>query len=91
MTKGLKISLCALILSLLVFAKDKENKSEVTFTSRAELVLVPVLVTDKQGNHINGLKKEDFTVLENGAEQKVVTFDEVTSDTHRVSHFRNPK
>jgi VWFA-related protein len=90
MAKGLKVFLCALLLSLLVFAKDKENKSEVTFTSRAELVLVPVLVTDKQGNHINGLKKEDFTVLENGSEQKVVTFDEITSDTQRVSRARNP-
>jgi VWFA-related protein len=42
-------------------------------------------VTDKSGNHITGLKKEDFTVLENGAEQKVATFEEIISDAHRVS------
>ena len=60
--------------------KDKENNSEVKFTSRTALVLVPTLVTDKSGNHIRGLKKEDFTVLENGAEQKVATFEEISME-----------
>ena len=48
-------------------------------------MLIPTLVTDKSGNHISGLKKEDFKVLENGAEQKIATFEEITSDTHRLS------
>jgi VWFA-related protein len=95
MTIGRKTSLhfaiiAALACSTFVFAKDKENNSEVKFTARAELVLVPTLVTDKSGNHILGLKKEDFTVLENGAEQKVATFEEITSDPHRLSRPRNP-
>jgi len=68
---------------------DKEN-SEVKFTARTELVLIPTLVTDKSGNHITGLKKEDFTVLENGAEQKIATFEEITSDPHRLSRPKNP-
>ena len=66
-------------------SKDKETNSEVKFTSRSELVLIPALVTDKSGNHISGLKKEDFTVLENGSERKVATFEEVTTDTKRLS------
>lgn len=70
--------------------KDKENNSEVKFTARTELVLIPTLVTDKSGNHITGLHKEDFTVLENGAEQKVATFEEITSDARRLSRPRNP-
>jgi VWFA-related protein len=70
--------------------KDKDNNSEVKFTARSELVLVPVLVTDKSGNHIAGLKKEDFTVLENGAEQKIATFEEIASDPHRLSRPQNP-
>ena len=53
-------------------------------------MLIPTLVTDKSGNHITGLKKEDFRVLENGAEQKIATFEEITSDTHRLSRPRNP-
>src|SRR5271170_5981314 len=85
----------ALASSLFVFAKPrdkdkKENNSEVKFTARAELVLIPTLVTDKSGNHISGLKKEDFTVLENGSEQKIATFEEVTSDSHRLSRPRSP-
>jgi VWFA-related protein len=103
MTIGRKLScyvtiIAALVCSTFVFAKpkdkdkdkDKENNSEVKFTARTALVLVPTLVTDKSGNHILGLKKEDFTVLENGAEQKVATFEEITSDAHRWSRPRNP-
>ncbi|MFY9907105.1 MAG: VWA domain-containing protein [Terriglobales bacterium] len=79
--------IAALTCSIFVFArpKEKDNKSEVKFTARAELVLIPTLVTDKSGNHITGLKKEDFTVLENGAEQKIATFEEITSDARRMS------
>src|ERR1700687_6295764 len=86
----------ALTCSILVVTKpnnknsEKENNSEVKFTARTELVLIPTLVTDKSGNHISGLKKEDFRVLENGAEQKIATFEEINSDTHRLSRPRNP-
>src|ERR1700723_1742893 len=51
-------------------AKDKEN-AEVKFTSHTELVLIPTLVTDKAGAHISGLKKEDFTGLENGSVRQI--------------------
>ena len=97
MTIGRKLScyvtiIAALAFSIVLFAqpKEKESNSEVKFTARSELVLVPTLVTDKSGNHVNGLKKEDFTVLENGAEQKIATFEEITSDTHRYSRPKNP-
>jgi len=100
MTMGRKLSYLSIIFafscSFYVSAKpkdqpkDKENDSEVKFTARAELVLIPALVTDKSGNHITGLKKEDFTVLENGAEQKIATFEEIASDPHRVSRPGNP-
>src|SRR5580692_7685225 len=69
--------------------KDKDA-SEVKFAAGAKLVLVPTLVTDTSGNHITGLKQEDFTVLENGAEQKLATFEEITSDPHRLSRPKNP-
>jgi len=100
MTIGRKLScvtiIAALACSIFVVAKpkgkdkEKENNSEVKFTARTELVLIPTLVTDKSGNHISGLKKEDFTVLENGAEQKIATFEEITSDAHRWSRPKSP-
>jgi VWFA-related protein len=76
------------------YAKNKDNKeqannSEIKFTSRTELVLVPTLV-HKSGAHVSGLAKEDFTVLENGREQKIAVFEEVTSDAHHFSHPKNP-
>jgi hypothetical protein len=88
----------ALACSVFVFAlagagdhdKDKGDTSEVKFAAGAKLVLVPKLVTDKSGHHISGLKQEDFTVLENGAEQKIATFEEITSDPHRLSRPKNP-
>jgi VWFA-related protein len=41
----------------------------------SELVLVNVVVRDKKGNLIRGLKKEDFTVTEDGKRQEISTFD----------------
>jgi len=70
-------------------AKDKEN-SEVRFTSRTELVLIPTLVTDKAGAHITGLKKEDFAVLENGSARQISTFEEITSDPTLLSRPTHP-
>lgn len=71
--------------------KDKEKDSaDVKFTSRTDLVLIPTLVTDKAGAHIGGLKKEDFTVLENGSERQIATFEEITSDPHRMTRPVKP-
>ncbi|MGA7850819.1 MAG: VWA domain-containing protein [Terriglobales bacterium] len=75
--------------SIFLFAKDKDN-SQVKFTARSELVLIPTLVIDRSGNHVGGLNKEDFTIIENGTEQKVATFEEITSAAHRMSRLRNP-
>lgn len=80
-------TIAALACSINVSAKpkEKEKDSEGKFIARSEMVLIPTVVTDKSGQHITGLKREDFRVLENGIEQKIATFDEVTSNTHRVS------
>src|SRR5215467_7460939 len=77
--------------SVCAFAKDKnkENNSEIKFTSRTELVLIPALVTDKSGNHITGLKKEDFAVFENGSERQISTFEEIASDPHPFTRPSN--
>src|SRR6266436_2532629 len=41
----------------------------------SELVLVNVVVRDKKGNLVRDLKREDFTLLEDGKKQAVSTFD----------------
>src|SRR5499425_2590982 len=40
-----------------------------------ELVLVNVVARDKKGHLIRDLKQQDFTVLEDGQEQQVASFD----------------
>src|SRR5579862_3095259 len=44
-----------------------------TIRVTTHMVLVDVVVTDKQGKAITGLKPEDFTVEENGKPQKIAS------------------
>lgn len=58
------------------------DERPVEFRSETVLVQVPVVVTDKSGNHIPGLSRTDFEVLEGGKEQKISSFEEI--QTSRV-------
>lgn len=83
---GLSAAAVGLLLAGAIFGFAQEKKgenSQVQFTARTELVLIPAVITDKSGKHITGLTKEDFIVLENGAEQKIGTFEEVKSEPQR--------
>jgi len=46
----------------------------VTIRTNTRLVIVDVVVTDKKGQAITGLKPENFTLEENGKKQKVAVF-----------------
>ena len=46
----------------------------ITIRANTRLVVVDVVVTDKKGQPVTGLKPEDFTVEENGKKQKVSLF-----------------
>jgi VWFA-related protein len=45
-----------------------------TIRVSTHLVLVDVVVTDKQGKHVDGLRPEDFVVQEKGKTQKIAFF-----------------
>jgi VWFA-related protein len=47
--------------------------------STSRLVLLDVVVTDKTGRPLPGLTKDDFTILENGAPQKIASFEAVSA------------
>jgi VWFA-related protein len=49
------------------------------FPSEVELVTVDVVVKDKKGNPVSGLGRAEFTLLEDGRPQKVVSVDEVSA------------
>jgi VWFA-related protein len=48
-----------------------------SFPAEIEQVVVDVVVTDKKGTPVRGLTRGDFTVLEDGVPQTVVSFDAV--------------
>jgi VWFA-related protein len=54
-------------------APPQQPQYRVHVTS--ELVLVNVVVRDKKGNLVRDLKKDDFTLLEDGKRQTISTFD----------------
>jgi VWFA-related protein len=65
-------------------ARAQAPGPSVTFSTRTELVLVPVIVHHDNA-HVPGLKKEDFVVSENGVEQKIATFEEIRPSTAPVA------
>ena len=64
--------------------QSKQQSNEATLSVRTHLVLVPVIVTDKRGGHVTGLKAEDFEVKEDGSAQKISRLDELTADAAKV-------
>ena len=60
---------------LLCAASPSQQQSDYVFRTGSELVLVNVTVRDKNGKFVQGLKPEDFTILEDNKPQKVVSFD----------------
>lgn len=73
------VLISAIILSLLVspapgFAQSATEVPSITIRSSTRLVMVDVVVTDKKGQPVTGLKAEDFAVEENGKKQKVSIF-----------------
>src|ERR1035438_9735192 len=45
-----------------------------TFRSKVNLVLVPVVIRDRQGRVIGDLRKEDFQLFDNGKPQTISSF-----------------
>jgi VWFA-related protein len=48
-----------------------------TFSSSTELVLIPAVVNDRSRAHVPGLKKEDFTLKQDGKGRPIAIFEEV--------------
>jgi VWFA-related protein len=63
------------VLALFVLFSISFAQEDYTFHSESDLVLVNVTVRDRSGNFVRGLTPADFTILEDGKAQKVVSFD----------------
>jgi VWFA-related protein len=67
-----------LALVLLPAASLTTAAQQATFPSRVDLVTVDVVVFDRQGNPVEGLTREDFTVREDGQPQAIAAFESVS-------------
>jgi VWFA-related protein len=75
----MKSSCRTLILAALAVPALAQQKPAAPplFPSAVDLVTVDVVVTDKNGQPVTGLKAEDFTVVEDGVPQSVTSFEAV--------------
>jgi VWFA-related protein len=71
-----RIAFLILVFLTPVFAQTATTGDVPTLQSTAKLVVVDVVVTDKQHRPVHGLKANDFGVLENKAPQTVLSFEE---------------
>ncbi len=63
----------------------------VKLTARSDLVLVPVIVTDKSGTHVPGLSKDSFRIEENGKLRSVSVFEELHTEPPAIpANAQNP-
>jgi VWFA-related protein len=62
------------------YLSAQTTPEQPTFRTGANAVVVDLIVTDKQGRPVHDLKPQDFTVLEDGKPQAILTFRERRAD-----------
>jgi VWFA-related protein len=82
--------LCFFATTLFCASPQASRTMDATQTGRpfnmrvdVELVTAEVTVLDKKGNPVPNLKKEDFRLYEDGKQQEIISFDEVTTESTR--------
>jgi VWFA-related protein len=71
------VSLCCLLAGSGSAQEPSVVQPTPTFPRGVELVTVDVVVSDKAGNPVPGLTREDFTVLDEGQARPIETFDSI--------------
>jgi hypothetical protein len=62
---------------VLAVALLPQQPAAPTFRARIDLVQVDVVVVDKDGNPVTGMKASDFTLLDRKKPQTIATFEEI--------------
>lgn len=60
---------------------DQAENQPYKFSTHTNLVVVPVVVLDGHGNHVSGLRRDQFVLSEEGKEQEIARFEEVNAET----------
>ena len=71
----LSFSLFVTVLPLPVLAQSASGAPTPVIKVKSTLVILDVVATDKNDHVVRDLKKEDFTVFENGVKQTIGTFE----------------
>jgi VWFA-related protein len=69
------VAVLSMLVLLCAASPSQQEQSDYVFRTGSELVLVNVTVRDKSGNFVQGLKPENFTIIEDNKPQKVISFD----------------
>ena len=64
-------------LLVLAFAASLAAQEKLVETIEVKVVNVDVVVTDRAGNPVTGLTKNDFVLFENGKPQEITNFYEI--------------
>jgi VWFA-related protein len=76
MRRLIAVALIGLMTELPGFAQQQAGDGTFTMKVQTDIVLTNVVVRDKKtGEVVKGLKKSDFTILENGKPQTIASFD----------------
>ncbi|HSB10313.1 MAG TPA: VWA domain-containing protein [Blastocatellia bacterium] len=72
---ALATAVISLTLAATPVSSAQETQSDTPIKVQTTLVSVPVIVSDRQGRYISGLKAEDFKLYQDRAEQPISYFD----------------
>jgi VWFA-related protein len=86
-----KVAAVLLTVALLCATLPSQEQSDYLIHVQSDLVLVNVTVKDKNGKFVQGLKPEDFTILEDNKPQKIVSFDVENVDAVPPSNVTQTK
>jgi VWFA-related protein len=62
-----------------------QNETQPSFPAGTEIVTVDAVVLDHQGTPVRGLRREDFTVTEDGAPQEITAFEAVDRSQEAIA------
>ncbi|HLH06680.1 MAG TPA: VWA domain-containing protein [Terriglobales bacterium] len=72
-------------------APDKPSSSDMTVRATTHMVVLDVVVTNSSGKHAKDLQQGDFTVLEDGVSQNIVSFEKSGVRKTSTPQTRNEK
>jgi VWFA-related protein len=80
----------AVLLLVSAVPAGSQSRKQFTLKTTTEVVLVNVTARDKDGGFVRDLKAEDFTVLEDGRPQKILSLDVENTDAIVANDIQVP-